>query len=258
MLTIPADTWVPTLPDGCSYVKGQQEKGEETGYEHWQVLAVFEKKVSRAIVKRSFGSNGIHAELSRSAKADEYVWKESTRVQGSQFEFGKKPFRRNEAKDWDQIWELAVKDDLSSIPSDVRVVHYRTLRCIAADHGRPLAMERKVWVFWGKTGVGKSRRAWAEAGLDAYPKDPRTKFWNGYAGHENVVLDEFRGGIDVSHLLRWLDRYPVIVEIKGSSVVFRAKTIWITSNLPPDRWYPDLDQATMEALLRRLDIVEIN
>jgi len=115
-------------------------------------------------------------------------------------------------------------------------------------------IERKVKVYWGATGVGKSRRAWEEAGFDSYPKDPRTKFWDGYSGQERVVIDEFRGGIDIAHVLRWFDRYPVVVEVKGSSVVLKAKEIWITSNLSPDLWYPELDLATKEALLRRLEV----
>ena len=63
------------------------------------------------------------------------------------------------------------------------------------------------------------------------PKDPRTKFWDGYRNHEHVVIDEFRGGIDIG-------RYPVIVEIKGSSTVLKATKIWITSNLDPRRMVP--------------------
>jgi len=111
-----------------------------------------------------------------------------------------------------------------------------------------------VHVFWGPTGTGKSRRAWDEATLDAYPKDPRTKFWDGYNGQENVVIDEFRGSIDIAHLLRWFDRYPVIVEIKGSSVVLTAKNFWITSNLSPDVWFPECDSETLSALRRRLKV----
>lgn len=61
-------------------------------------------------------------------------------------------------------------------------------------------------------------------------------------------------GIDIGHLLRWLDRYPCIVEVKGSSTVLSAETIWITSNLPPESWYPDLDQETFLALRRRLKV----
>lgn len=119
------------------------------------------------------------------------------------------------------------------------------------------AIQRTIFVFWGKTGVGKSRRAWDEASLEAYPKDPRTKFWDGYQGQTNVVIDEFRGGVDIGHVLRWFDRYPVIVEVKGSSVPLKATTIWITSNLHPRFWYPELDVETTDALLRRLEITEI-
>jgi len=46
------------------------------------------------------------------------------------------------------------------------------------------------------------------------------------------------------------------VEIKGSAVVLNAKRIWITSNLPPSSWYPDLDQPTVDALMRRLKVTE--
>lgn len=66
------------------------------------------------------------------------------------------------------------------------------------------------------------------------------------------------GCIDIAHLLRWLDRYPVIVEVKGGSQVLKAECIWITSNLDPRSWYPDLDQETLAALLRRLNITHFN
>jgi len=72
-----------------------------------------------------------------------------------------------------------------------------------------------------------------------------------------VVIDEFRGDIDISHLLRWLDRYPVVVEIKGSSTPLVAEKIWITSNLHPTAWYPNLDPLTYAALERRLNIINL-
>lgn len=112
-------------------------------------------------------------------------------------------------------------------------------------------------VFWGPTGTGKSHRAWERAGVDAYSKCPRTKFWCGYRNETSIVIDEFRGGIDISHLLRWLDRYPVRVEIKGSSKPLMAERYFITSNLHPKYWYPDLDMETYLALERRLEIIEV-
>jgi len=113
-------------------------------------------------------------------------------------------------------------------------------------------------VFWGRTGTGKSHRAWDQAGAQAYVKDPRTKWWCGYRGQENVIIDEFRGVIDISHLLRWLDRYPVLVEVKGGSRPLCARKFWITSNLDPREWYPGLDADTLAALLRRLNITHFN
>jgi len=131
-----------------------------------------------------------------------------------------------------------------------------SLKEIAKDHMRPMAMERTAFVFWGRTGTGKSKRAWEEAGMDAYAKNPRSKFWDGYTGQRHVVIDEFRGAIDIAHLLVWLDRYPVCVETKGSGYPLCAETIWITSNLPPWMWYPELDAGTREALERRLIVEE--
>lgn len=112
-------------------------------------------------------------------------------------------------------------------------------------------MVRTVHVFWGATGTGKTRRAWEEAGNLAYPKVPATKFWDGYQGQSNVIIDEFCGQIDITNLLRWCDRYPCIVEIKGSATVLRAERIWITSNLDPSDWYPNATEEQRRALRRR-------
>lgn len=260
MLTIPAEEFDPQtfmFQGGLVYLKGQRERGEDTGYEHWQILAIFRKKVSLVGVKSIFGPF-VHAELTRSAAAEEYVWKEATRVDGTKFELGRKPIRRNSESDWDRVWECAVDGDIFEIPAQIRLSHYRTIRSVYADFAQPSFVERSCIVFWGPTGTGKSRRAWSEAGMSAYPKDPRSKFWCGYQGQENVIIDEFRGDIDISHLLRWLDRYPVIVEVKGSSVVLNASRIWITSNLHPRDWYTNLDDATFEALLRRLEVIHFD
>jgi hypothetical protein len=212
-----------------------------------------EKKVRLRGIKSIFG-DGAHCEPTRSQAARDYVWKQDTQVAGTQFELGKLPVRRNIATDWDAVWISATTGSFLDVPANLRVQHYRTLRTIAADYARPLPIVRSVFVFWGSTGLGKSRDAWDAAGLDAYCKDPRSKFWDGYRGHQNVVVDEFRGAIDVAHILRWCDRYPVNVEVKGSSTPLLAESIWFTSNIHPRNWYPDLDQPTLDALLRRLNI----
>lgn len=257
LLTIPAHEFIPYLPPRVRYIRGQLECGNGTGYLHWQLLVIFERSVRLSAVKSVFGV-GVHCELSKSEAANSYVWKDETAVIGTRFELGSKPIKRNSAKDWDAIKSSAISGNLDDIPSDIYVRCYSSLKRIAVDHLRPDPIVKTVKVYWGITGSGKSHKAWDELGLDAYPKDPRTKFWDGYSGQVSVIIDEFRGSIDISHILRWTDRYPVIVEIKGSSVPLRATTIIFTSNLHPKDWYPDLDQETQNALLRRLDITHFD
>lgn len=252
LATIPVYGFTPWLAPGCCYCKGQLEEGEG-GFKHWQVVIYFERKKSLHQCRELFGP--YHFELTRSAAAESYVWKEETRIEGTQFELGVKPLRRNVKSDWDAIWAAASEGRMLDIPADVRVRSYFALRAIRAEFMVPVGQERTAVIYWGRSGTGKSRRAWREAGDNAYPKDPRTKFWDGYQNQENVVIDEFRGDISISHMLRWLDRYPVRVEIKGSSVPLCARRIWFTSNVHPAVWWPELDAATLEAFYRRVEIV---
>lgn len=256
ILTIPQHHFTPYPVPGSSWFIGQLEHAD-SGFVHWQCVISFSTKKSRGAVRELFGRE-CHCELTRSAAADDYVSKFRTAIAGTQFQFGVKPIRRNDPKDWEKIWDLAKSGDLESIPASVRVLSFRTLRAITAQYSDPLPMERKCYVFWGGTGLGKSRRAWAEGGMDSYPKDPRTKFWCGYRGQKHVIIDEFRGDIDVGHLLRWLDRYPIILEVKGGSVVCACTKIWITSNLSPREWYPSLDAATLESVLRRMEVIHFD
>lgn len=257
ILTIQQHLFTPWQPPGVQYIKGQLESGEESNYLHWQLFVVLERQQRLAAVKRIFGES-VHAEPTKSSAAESYVWKEETSVAGTRFELGTRKPNRNNSKDWEAIKQQAIEGKFDEIPPDIFVRNYHSLKRISVDHARPISRKVRTRVFVGCTGTGKSYTAWSEAGLDAYPKDPLTKFWDGYQGHQNVVVDEFRGVVSISHLLRWLDDYPMLVEIKGSATVLKAQQFWFTSNLHPRQWYPDLDETTMQALLRRLEIVEMN
>lgn len=47
MVTIPSDSWtVPeVVPQSIAYLKGQKEVGNTTGFEHWQLIAYFNKSI---------------------------------------------------------------------------------------------------------------------------------------------------------------------------------------------------------------------
>lgn len=116
--TIPVDDWSPILHDDVAYVKGQKERGNETGYLHWQIIFYLRRKGSLAAVKRIFPPLARY-ELTRSAAAEAYVWKEDTRV-GEPFELGEKPFVRSRKTDWDVVWNSARSGDFMAIPPNVR------------------------------------------------------------------------------------------------------------------------------------------
>lgn len=97
LLTIPFAHFTPWLPPACRWIRGQLESGAD-GYLHWQVIVALRTKGSMATLRLTFGP--YHAELSRSDAASEYVWKEQTRVAGTQFEIGTKPCDPSAKPDW--------------------------------------------------------------------------------------------------------------------------------------------------------------
>lgn len=117
--TIPEDDWTPALSDGIAYCRGQLELGEG-GFRHWQVVFYFSQKQSVSSIKEILPRSA-HLELTRSKAAEDYVWKETTAIEGTRFELGEKPFRRNSKTDWDLVWQSARDGDFMAIPSSVRV-----------------------------------------------------------------------------------------------------------------------------------------
>jgi len=118
ILTIPEGEWTPWIkpPASIAYIRGQLEMGaqgtEGDGYRHWQVMVCFSKKQSLHGVKSIFGSERLHAELSRSDACRAYVWKDETSL-GQRFEHGQYPTRRNNATDWDFVFASAAEGNVS-------------------------------------------------------------------------------------------------------------------------------------------------
>lgn len=117
--------------------------------------------------------------------------------------------------------------------------------------------KKTVLVYWGQTGTGKTRSA-----IEEYPdafivsEGVSGLWWDGYDGEKTVVMDEFRGNVPISQLLRILDGYACQVSIKGGSRQLFADTIIITSNTDPLEWYKGCDARSREALIRRFDDIK--
>jgi hypothetical protein len=256
--TIPHHLFVPFLHEKVDWLKGQLESGAQDGYLHWQFCVHLKQKATIVGVKELYGPGG-HYELTKSKAAESYCTKEETRVQGTSFELGIRPFKRNSSVDWAAIRDKSMRGEVDSIIQefpDVAMRHYFSIRAIAKDYARPKPRPiMQVKIFHGPTGTGKSFKAFQEAGENYYRKSPSTKWWDGYRGEQNVVIDEFSGQIGICHLLQWLDKYPMSVEIKGGCVPLGATNFWITSNIALSDWYPEATVEHRDALRRRCNSV---
>lgn len=92
-----------------------------------------------------------------------------------------------------------------------------------------------TWIY-GPSGSGKSKLAQSMA-PNGYWKNG-TKWWDGYNGTEDIILDDFRDTWwELTEMLKLLDRYPHIVEYKGGSISVLSKNIIITSIEHPNQCY---------------------
>lgn len=250
LLTIPAHCFVPFLPAEVCWIKGQLEEGAG-GFIHWQIIIQLRKKARLAGVIKIFGP--YHAEATRSEAAEEYVWKEDTRVAGTQFELGSKNFNPSSKVDWARQLELVKAGDLDNVDAGVYIRCFSQISRIRTENLRPkFRGVQQVNVYWGVSGAGKTHRVFDEAGETFYLKSSTTKWFDSYRQEENIIMDEFTGTMAIVHMLKWLDSYPMSVEIKGGQVALNSKVWWITSNIDPNDWYNDTNSsAEQRVALRR-------
>ncbi|QCD25284.1 replication-associated protein [Human lung-associated brisavirus AA] len=94
-----------------------------------------------------------------------------------------------------------------------------------------------IW-FYGKTGTGKTRKTIEmaeELKLKTWMSSDSLKWFDGYCNQELAIIDDLRKEIlpNWAFLLRLLDRYALIVQIKGGFTRWNPKIIIITSPVEP-------------------------
>jgi hypothetical protein len=117
-------------------------------------------------------------------------------------------------------------------------------------------------VYWGWTGLGKTRKVYFEH-PDVYKLDPcgdgGKVWWCGYDGEDTILIDDFYGWIEIGMLLNILDGYPLRLNIKNGRGYAAWTKVCMTSNMPPHGWYSSvantgeiITSAQRAALNRRL------
>lgn len=111
-----------------------------------------------------------------------------------------------------------------------------------------------IWIY-GPSEHGKSKYAhthWP----NAYDKMPG-KWWDGYKGELEVLMDDFDPNDYVpKELLKWWDRYKCRVEVKGGTRQLLAKKFIITHiDKPSDIWVGGMECKYHRQWLRRITTV---
>lgn len=232
--------------DKIKYAVWQHEQGANNT-PHLQGLVVGHNNLGFGWLRRLIP--GAHWEAMRGTlqEAEDYCTKLDTRVSGP-FIFGRKPAgagARTDIETCKAVIDEAMENG-SGNPLEIVREEYHSLWLRYGQRWEAYIGEKwkhddstpEVTVVVGPSDSGKTHYCNGE--LPATPGSywkPTGKWWDGYTGQKHVVIDEFYGWIAWSVLLRILDKYPLRVETKGSTVTWRAKHIFITSNGRPDTWY---------------------
>lgn len=132
------------------------------------------------------------------------------------------------------------------------IKHHNGIQALysAIQVNRNHAME--VTILVGQTGTGKSYLAHtAENTYDApWPEGRGVWWWPNYEHEDTIILEEFRHQVTYDKMLHLLDRYPFHVQYKGGYHTFNSNHIIITTNIPPEKWYPHV--VDVDPLRRRI------
>jgi len=248
----------------------QRERCPTTEREHWQGYLEFSTPVRLSRVRGVVGDPRCHLERARGdrSSARDYCRKDDTRLPGTApteygtFDGGGQGRRSDIAGAIAILRAEPTTAGFSRLWDEHPVVmakYQRGMMAAAAHYSakRRRLQEKAVIVYHGDTGTGKTRTVYDDHSLDEIWRAPVTtigsQWFDGYWGQKVALFDDFDGEHpSITHMLQLLDRYPVQAPVKGGFTQWCPEIIYITTNVPIDRWYPTAKQEHHEALKRRI------
>lgn len=241
---------------GANYFIWGKEIAPSTGTPHLQGYVQLKKRKYFNVICKSLPN--IHITIIRGSSQDNIDY--CQKVDEDYFEYGEhRSVARGRAKqkeDWDILVNLASEGQLDEIrehnPREY-ALYYRTWNQMKMDNMVTVAEPKICLWIHGAPGIGKSRGAWSLL-PDAYPK-MSNKWWDGYKGHNDVILDDLGTHMLFDLIKRWSDRYKVIGEVKGMSCSLRFVNFVVTSNYSirdlAAKSNCEVDEITIQAIQRR-------
>lgn len=236
------------------YLTYGKEIGEKKT-KHLQGYIELSKRVSFKKVQANMLGSHIESRRGTQKQAIDYCHKD-----GDVYESGE---RKSQG---DRSDLLRIKQLLSDNPSikglldneDISI-DSRSLRLaenLIKYYDKPRESKPLVLWFYGGTGTGKTRAAVAALPKGYFRGSSTGKWWPGYDGQTDVIIDDIRRDtFPFMQLLGILDRYPYQVEDKGTIRQFKGERIIITCPRRPEVEYAQriFEHEDIDQLLRRID-----
>lgn len=254
--------------ENVTYIVFQKEMCPETGREHFQGYVEFKKRVTVKSVRAEWRVDKeafwIQPRRGTLSEARDYAMKAETRIEGP-WESGemKKPGKRSDLEEVAELVKGGARAETIATHEDSKIVatfikyNKGIERTIDLQKHAIREWKTEVIYVWGEPGVGKTRLA-VEAGAKLISYDG--KFFGGYRGDPIVCIDDFDPAVfdrmGRQLMLKLMDRYEEWVNVKNGNLSWCPRTLYITSNYPPEAIFGDgITGKIPKEFARRLDKV---
>lgn len=227
----------------------------DSGTPHIQGYVVFKKRTTLQGARKCFP--GTHLAIARGSPQQNRVYCSKS---GDFVEYGDIPTGKGKRSDLDELGKRVLSGaSTKEIQEDFPGAYIRYKHNIdSAIRERSCVRnwEVDVRIIWGKSGTGKTRSVYEFIDAAQIYTHPGGPWFDGYHGQSVVLFDDYTGScFKIGYLLKLLDRYPMMVPVKGGFVQFTPKHIFFTSNLDPKTWYENANSEHVVALFRRVKSV---
>ena len=261
------------------YVCLADEIGESGTY-HTHVYLYSSSPMRFGTIKKRFPTAHIEKAIGTSQENRDYIRKEGkwadtdkaeTRVEGTFKEFGVLPNEASEkspkmaqlmqdVKDGYSTTEIIENDPSFAFKiNDIDALREKLLFEKFRKENRPV----KVNYLFGDSGTGKTRSIYEKHApedvyrITDYSGQSGARF-DDYHGEPVIVFEEFHSQVPISAMLNFLDIYPLRLPARYRDRVACFDTVYITSNIPLEQQYMDVQRRELEtwnAFLRRIHTV---
>ena len=249
------------------------EIGNEGETPHTHVFIVFSSPVRFTTIKKQFPTAHIEKANGTNLENKQYIektgrWladeKADTSIEGTFEEWGEMPLDRPKGTNIESIILERIRDGarnaeiLDEFPDQWRkirdVEHARQI--LKNEEYRDRWRDLEITYIFGAAGTGKTRSVMDGHGYsNVYAVNDYKHPFDGYAGEDVLLFDEFSSGIRIQDMNNYLDGYPIALPARYSNKQACYERVYIISNIGLKRQYEreqGLYSEIWEAFLRRI------